>query len=174
MVQVSAAAATGTTADREITMTTLPAPTVPASARSMLEQRIALLGLDKVISEELRYDIFLAVQELVVNACDATPLRPITFKAVFEDRSLWIGVWDASNKQPRPKEIAELGPEDIEPDPNALNEGYTCHGIRGWGLPLVISLTDDRNVTPTPPEGKWVEARFHFLAAEGQPSHGRH
>jgi anti-sigma regulatory factor (Ser/Thr protein kinase) len=169
MAQVSTTAAANTAADREISMTTLPAPTVPASARSLLEQRIALLGLDKVIPEELRYDILLAVQELVANACDATPLSSITFKATFEDRSIWIGVWDASNDQPKPRAIVELGPEDIEPDPDALNEGHTCDDIGGWGLPLVMSLTDDRDVSPTAPKGKWVWARFNFPPPKGQP-----
>jgi anti-sigma regulatory factor (Ser/Thr protein kinase) len=167
---MSAIAATGATADREITCTTLPAPSVPASVRSILEQRIALLGLDKVISEELRCDILLAVSELVANACDATPCHEITFRVVFEDRSVWIGVWDASNEQPRPKAIVELGPDDITPDPNALDEGYISDDIGGWGLPLVMGLTKDRNVSPTPPEGKWVWARFHFPAAEGRPA----
>jgi anti-sigma regulatory factor (Ser/Thr protein kinase) len=155
----------GTEADREIIFTTLPDPTVPGLMRSLLDHRLARLKLDKVIfqtSDELRHDILLTVSELVTNACDATPHREITFKAVFEHRSLWVGVWDASRELPQPKTIAELAAEDIEPDPDALNEGYESKDIGGWGLPLIMGLSQDRSITPTPPEGKWVWARFTF------------
>jgi anti-sigma regulatory factor (Ser/Thr protein kinase) len=131
------------------------------TVRNLLVQRFALLGLDRKICAEERHDILLAVSELVTNACAATPHAAITFRAVFEDGNVWVGVWDSSDKEPTPRPVMSLDIEDITPDPHALDEGHWSDQIGGLGLPLVMALTRDRGIEPTPPRGKWVWARFH-------------
>ncbi|MFC5752102.1 ATP-binding protein [Actinomadura rugatobispora] len=125
-----------------------------------MEQRLGLLGLMDHLPTELIDDLHLIVSELATNACQTTPEREITFKAVFEERSIWIGVWDSSNEAPKPRQIGPFPAGDLQPDAHALDEGHESDDIGGLGLPIVIALTDERGVEFTPPEGKWVWARL--------------
>ncbi|GAA2451305.1 hypothetical protein GCM10010191_81740 [Actinomadura vinacea] len=127
--------------------------------RQHLEQRLGLLGLLDRLPAELIDDLHLSVSELVTNACAATPDQEITFKAVFEDRSIWVGVWDASDEEPTPRRLQPLSLEDLQPDARALDEGHQSGDIGGLGLQIVMALTEDRSVDRTHP-GKWVWARF--------------
>jgi anti-sigma regulatory factor (Ser/Thr protein kinase) len=154
-----------TTGVPEITCTTLPAPTVPARIRRLLEQHFAVLGLGQEVDRELRRDILLSVSELVTNACTAAPHTAITFRAVAEDGCLTLCVWDTSNAEPTPRTVVELELDDITPDPNALDKGHQSDEIGGLGLPLVMALANECGVDPTPPTGKWVWARFHLPPA---------
>ncbi|MFI0351799.1 ATP-binding protein [Actinomadura sp. 9N407] len=132
----------------------------------MLEQRFARLGLDKTISAEKRHDILLVVSELVTNAGCATPHSAISFSAVLEVQGIWVGVWDASDDKPTPRDICLEG---VTPDSRALDEGYASEEIGGLGLPLVMALSDEQGIERTRPHGKWVWAKFHFQVAAGQP-----
>jgi hypothetical protein len=145
---------------RELVLETLPAATVPGTVRALLEQRLALWGLARFRRGELAFDLRLCADELVANACEATPDTAIVFRAVYGDGFVSLGVWDAGDTEPRFRRTAELDSADVVPDPGALDAGHHCPDIGGWGLPLVLSLSSDRGVQRTRPRGKWVWARF--------------
>jgi anti-sigma regulatory factor (Ser/Thr protein kinase) len=128
--------------------------------RQHMEHRLGLLGLVDQLPAEVIDDLNVIVSELVTNACRATPEGEIIFKAVFEERSIWIGVWDSSNEAPKPRQNLPLSVVDLQPDAGALDEGHLTDDIGGLGLPIVIALTSDRGIDFTPPQGKWVWARL--------------
>jgi hypothetical protein len=146
----------------EVIHSGLPSAGFAKTVRVLLETQLQGSSLDRRMPPGLVDDIYLAASGLVNNACQETPDESITFKARFEARAVWVGVWDSSNQAPSPKRVVELDLDDIKPDPHALEEGHECEDIGGWGLPLVMALTGDRNVDPTDPRGKWVWARFRY------------
>jgi anti-sigma regulatory factor (Ser/Thr protein kinase) len=146
----------------EVEHSGLPSADFPRTVRVLLATRLQGSSLAERMPPGMVDDIYLAASELVTNACEARRLEAITFKARFEARAVWVGVWDSSDEAPRPKRVVERELDDIKPAPNALDEGYESEDIGGWGLALVMALTGDRNVEPTRPRGKWVSARFSF------------
>lgn len=135
----------------EIILTTLAAPTVPSTVRSVLRLRAAQWRLARPLID----DVTVCAVELVSNACAATPDEQITFHAVLhsKDGTLWIGVWDSSDFMPLPK-ATTWNLADID----ALPDDYE---FGGWGLPLVMSLAAKHAVKKTP-GGKWVCAQFRL------------
>lgn len=144
--------------DRNLVMTTLPASSVPATARMMLEQRFGLWPVDREKHGALLDDVLLCMSELVTNACKATRLA-ITFKAVFDRTGITISTWDPSNEMPKPSAAGGLG--DITPDARALDDDYG-DGAGGLGLSLVEALSSAYGAVPTDPRGKLVWAFFSF------------
>lgn len=149
---------------RTLELTTLPAPDVPATVRAMLEQRLHRWHLTAVRSGEFLHDIQLCADELVTNACQATPSQKITFRATLaqHERAVTLSTWDASTALPTVRPVAQLAAEDIIPDFNALNPGFKDNQIGGWGLPMVVALSAAQGVVPTEPQGKWVWARLEY------------
>ncbi|WP_433329843.1 ATP-binding protein [Spirillospora sp. CA-294931] len=151
-------------ADNELVLTTIAAPTVPATARAMLRMRLETWriaatpgGRDRVFEMEL------CASELVTNACQAAPDSRITFKVIREPRAVWIGVWDSSYEDPVPSCVVALDVEDITPDIHALAADHVADDIGGWGLPLVIGLTTEREIIRTyAPSGKWVCCKYYL------------
>ncbi len=133
----------------ELNLTTLAAPDVPVTVRSMLRLRLPLWCVTGAAAD----DIGLAAVELASNACDATPSAEISFKARFDPvaATVWVGVWDSSPYRPTPRN-PELSPETID----ALPDG---HEFGGWGLPIVLALSLESGASSTP-AGKWVYAIF--------------
>ncbi|WP_285692905.1 ATP-binding protein [Actinomadura sp. NBRC 104412] len=146
----------------EVAHSGLPSADFAKTVRVLLATRLEGSGLAERMPPGMLDDIYLAASELANNACEATPLEAITFRALFGARSVRVGVWDSSNATPQPKQVVEREPHDIEPDLHALDEGYESEDIGGWGLALVMALTGDRKVELTPPQGKWVSATFSF------------
>lgn len=150
----------------DLVLTEKASVTFPGTVRVLLDAHIREYRCAErlAIADELIDDVLLAASELANNSIEATPSGEVTFKAVLERRSVWIGAWDSSKKAPRPTRVLfEL--DDIAPDINALDEGYESEDIGGWGLPIVMSLCppEDRDVTWTiDPSGKWTWARFRF------------
>jgi anti-sigma regulatory factor (Ser/Thr protein kinase) len=95
-------------------------------------------------------DARLIVDELVLNACAATPEGEIRVEVTLEPRMLRFAVWDASDRMPRPRPVVELAPQDLDLSP----EGWDDNG--GWGLPLVLAVSAECGTVPTAPSGKWV------------------
>jgi len=130
-------------------LTTISAPDVPATVRSMLRLRLPLWRVTGSAADNIE----LAAVELVSNACSATPAAEISFRARFDPLTnrVWIGAWDSSPGMPVPR-VSELSLEIID----ALPED---HEFGGWGLSIVLdlSLESGTSITPT---GKWVYAIF--------------
>ena len=133
----------------ELNLTTLAAPDVPATVRSMLRLRLPSWCVTGAAAD----DIELAAVELASNACAATPATEISFKARFDPvaATVWVGVWDSSPYRPTPRN-PELSLEAID----ALPED---HEFGGWGLSIVLALSLESGVSSTP-AGKWVYAVF--------------
>ena len=77
-------------AHKELDMSCLAATSVAGSARTLVEFRLVEWGLGAERHAELRQDISLITAELVANACEATPDRPIRVRAVRDTRRILI------------------------------------------------------------------------------------
>ncbi|GAA0282700.1 hypothetical protein GCM10009527_093610 [Actinomadura nitritigenes] len=141
----------------QLDMTCLAAPTVPGLVRSLVEFRLVGWALDGLIG-----DVSLVAGELVANAVRAAPYREIRVRFDREVRGVVLAVWDPAAGMPVARPVIELEPDDVAPDPLALDDGHDA-GIGGWGLPIVQSLASECGVEPTPPAGKWVWARFLYV-----------
>ena len=160
------ATTTQQTFSNELVCTEMPSMTLPGTVRVLLDAHLKERRTTQRlrIPDELIDDVLLATSELVNNACEATPYAAITFKGILERQAIWIGVWDSSREEPRPRRVL-VEVDDIAPDANCLNEGYEPSDIGGWGIPIVMTLcpAEDRDITWTNnPSGKWVWARFRF------------
>jgi anti-sigma regulatory factor (Ser/Thr protein kinase) len=132
----------------------LAARTSAGQARSLIEYRLADWGLGAARLAEFRSDLCLAATELVGNATKVAPDAEIRVRLVPEHGSVLLGVWDSSNERPVPRPVVELELEDLNLDPARFDDNG------GRGLALVLALAAETGITPTPPKGKWVWARF--------------
>jgi anti-sigma regulatory factor (Ser/Thr protein kinase) len=103
-------------------------------------------------------DVLLVADELIVNACAATPQQRIRVRFTREPGAVLIQVWDSSNARPVVRPAAELTVDDVAPDPEALEPGHLA-GMGGRGLVIVQALASECGITPTQPSGKWMWAR---------------
>lgn len=120
-----------------------------------MRQRIGI-RLDEWGLAHLAGDVLLIADELIVNACAATPERKIRIRFTREPGAVLVGVWDSSDARPVPRPVTELTLDDIIPDPEALDPG---HYEGGRGLAIVRALASECGITATQPSGKWVWAR---------------
>jgi two-component sensor histidine kinase len=136
-------------------VTCLAARTVAAEMRQRMEFRLAAWGL-----MHIAHDAFLIADELITNACAATPNGEIRIRFTREPQSVVLGVWDSSDEMPTVKAVVELTLNDLD----LSEENFDNNG--GWGLPLVRALSCDCGVSKTNPRGKWVWARLTALAGK--------
>jgi hypothetical protein len=133
----------------ELDVSCLAARNVAAEMRRRIEYRLTAWGL-----LEIAHDTCLVATELIVNACRATPGEQIRIRFVRELSTVFLGVWDSSERMPEVRSIRELEPADLDLSP----ENFDDNG--GWGLPLVQAIAYDCGVRRTTPNGKWVWARL--------------
>jgi anti-sigma regulatory factor (Ser/Thr protein kinase) len=132
----------------------LASVTASGQARSLVKFRFADWGLTGRRFKELLDDVLLVATELVNNAVEATPDQEIRFRLAPERDALLVGAWDCSNDRPTARPIVELELDDLDLDPAAFDSNG------GRGLPIVMALASEYGVEMTPPQGKWVWARF--------------
>ena len=130
-------------------------PAVAGQVRLMIDRRIPEWGMTAPRYSEIRENLALVVTELVNNAAAETPDREIRIRCFrdFNAPVIRVGVWDSSDRNP---EIAmpELRTETLD----LRAENFDDNG--GWGLPLVLALSDSCEVEPTSGGGKWVWANI--------------
>jgi anti-sigma regulatory factor (Ser/Thr protein kinase) len=103
----------------------------------------------------LKHSAMLVMAELVANAVTATPDGQVSVRAVRNESSVLISVWDSSPERPQPQPFIEPTLETVDLSP----EHFDDNG--GKGLWLVMALPDAVGVQETSnPPGKWVWARL--------------
>jgi hypothetical protein len=133
----------------DMDVTCLAAGTVAAEVRQRMGFRLAAWGL-----MHIAHDAFLIADELITNACAATPHGEIRIRFTREVESVLVGVWDSSDQMPMVKAVVELTLDDLD----LSEDNFDDNG--GWGLPLVRALSCDCGVSRTSPRGKWVWSRL--------------
>lgn len=137
---------------RVLDLTCKAAPTVVGQVRLLIEYRMAEWGMNTARYAEVRADLYLIATELVTNAVEETPDGEIRIRCIphAKARVIRLAVWDSSDR--KPEVIShELTLETLDLNP----QRYDDNG--GWGLPLVLALSDKCGVEPTK-DGKWVWA----------------
>jgi signal transduction histidine kinase len=130
-------------------------PAVAGKVRLMIDRRIPEWGVPAPPYSEVRENLALVITELVNNAVAETPDREIRIRCSrdFTARTIWVGVWDSSDRNPKVA-LPDLTPETLD----LRAENFDDNG--GWGLPLVRALSTSCGVEPTSGGGKWVWANI--------------
>lgn len=130
-------------------LTCLAAKTVPGQVRTLVRLRLLEWGLPGLVD-----DACLVAAELVTNACEATPEKPIRTRFTRDAHGVVLAVWDSSDRLPQAAPIVELELDDLD----LSEENLDRNG--GRGLPLVQALATDYGTRKTNPHGKWTWARL--------------
>jgi anti-sigma regulatory factor (Ser/Thr protein kinase) len=131
----------------ELDVTCLATKNVAGEMRRRMEYRLTAWRLSAIA-----YDTCLVATELITNACAATPGGEIRIRCRREPAAVLVDVWDASDRMPVVRLVAEPVELDLSPDRFDQNGG--------WGLPLVRAIAAECGVHRTVPAGKWVWARL--------------
>jgi Histidine kinase-like ATPase domain len=141
-------------APESLDLACIASPTVVGQVRLMLDLRLTEWGLSAPGYAETRSDLHLIAAELVTNAGEQTPDKPIRVTCLPDvaARVIRFAVWDSSEGRPQAV-MPALTLETLD-----LNEeNFDANG--GWGLPLVQALSESCGFTPTG-DGKWVWAEI--------------
>jgi hypothetical protein len=129
-------------------------PTVVGQVRLTLDFRLTEWGLSHPGYGGMRSDLHLIAAELVTNAVERTPDKPIRVTCLPDvaARMIRFAVWDSSEGRPKAvMPVLTLETLDLN------EESFDANG--GWGLPLVQALSESCGFTPAG-DGKWVWAEI--------------
>lgn len=135
----------------------IASPTVVGQVRLMLDFRLTGWGLSAPGYAGMRSDLHLIAAELVTNAVEQTPDKPIRVTCVpnIAARLIKFAVWDSGKGKPEAV-MPALTLETLD----LSEERFDANG--GWGLPLVQALSESCGFTPAG-EGKWVWAEIKVI-----------